>query len=286
MTCLTEPPTSLLEAIQHGQVLWDGDSKTVKIDLPDGKPAVVRYGKHVRISEALAVQHVQKHSSAIIPVAPVIAVYSSKNTDEESSTVNYIISEWIQGIVLENVWSQLSTSEKDTLVSQLRGIISAIRQVPIDNPQEEKTYYIGSVGRNPCGDPLLADLGPFADINEFNQALLDLAKPYFRHSYIHIIRRLLTRTLDYRIVFTHGDIAPRNIIVRQNPQQQSHGSWEIAAILDWECAGFYPEHWEYVKCLNAVKWSSDWGERAQFLLERHYDEEFMLDTRLRFFYRM
>jgi hypothetical protein len=198
MTCLTEPPISLLEAIQHGQVLWDGDSKTVKIDLPDRRPAVVRYGKHVRISEALAVQHVQKHSSAI-PVAPVIAVYSSKNMDEESSTTNYIISEWIQGSVLESIWSQLSTSEKDTLASQLRGIISAIRQVPFDNSPGEETCYIGSVGCNPCGDPLLADLGPYADINEFNQALLNLAKPYFWHSYIHIICRLLTRILDYRI---------------------------------------------------------------------------------------
>jgi Phosphotransferase enzyme family len=283
MKCLAEhhplgvPPTSLLEAIQHGEVLWDGDNKTVKIDLPDGRPAVVRYGKHVRISEALTVQHVQKHSSAI-PVAPVISVYSSKNM-EDSSTINYIISEWIEGSVLEDVWSQLSTAEKGTVVSQLRGIVSAIRQVPFDSPAET---YIGSVGRNPCGDPLLGDLGPYANINEFNEALLELAKPYFRHSYIHIIRRLLTRNLDYRIVFTHGDIAPRNIIVRQNPE---HG-WEVAAILDWECAGFYPEHWEYVKCLNAVKWSSDWAEQAQFLLERHYDEEFLFDTRLRFFYRM
>lgn len=39
-------------------------------------------------------------------------------------------------------------------------------------------------------------------------------------------------------VFTHGDIAPRNIMV-----DQTH---RITGILDWERAGWYPDYWEYI----------------------------------------
>lgn len=41
-----------------------------------------------------------------------------------------------------------------------------------------------------------------------------------------------------QIIFTHGDLVPRNIMVRNGG---------IVSILDWEMAGFYPEYWEYVK---------------------------------------
>jgi len=39
-------------------------------------------------------------------------------------------------------------------------------------------------------------------------------------------------------VFTHADLAPRNIIIDQS-------TFEVTGILDWECAGWYPAYWEY-----------------------------------------
>ena len=41
-----------------------------------------------------------------------------------------------------------------------------------------------------------------------------------------------------RIVLTHGDLVPRNILVKNG---------RIVGIIDWEMAGFYPEYWEYAK---------------------------------------
>lgn len=40
------------------------------------------------------------------------------------------------------------------------------------------------------------------------------------------------------VLLTHNDLHPRNVTVRDG---------KVAAILDWELAGFYPEYWEYVK---------------------------------------
>ncbi|KAJ2925333.1 hypothetical protein H1R20_g11795, partial [Candolleomyces eurysporus] len=43
-------------------------------------------------------------------------------------------------------------------------------------------------------------------------------------------------------VFTHGDIAPRNILVSK--------SGRILALVDWENAGWYPDYWEYANMLT------------------------------------
>ncbi|KAK3305229.1 uncharacterized protein B0T15DRAFT_191610 [Chaetomium strumarium] len=49
-----------------------------------------------------------------------------------------------------------------------------------------------------------------------------------------------------KIVFTHGDIRPVNILVRQD----EGGSWTVVSIIDWESSGFYPKYWECVKMTN------------------------------------
>jgi thiamine kinase-like enzyme len=50
------------------------------------------------------------------------------------------------------------------------------------------------------------------------------------------------------IVFAHGDIAARNILVRDG---------RIVALLHWEHAGWYPEYWEYVFTLRGMD-NIDW----------------------------
>lgn len=62
---------------------------------------------------------------------------------------------------------------------------------------------------------------------------------------------------NYRIVFTHGDPVPRNIIVDGDV---------VAGVIDWEQAGWYPEHWEYVKSLFTRMMNMD-GEEAEDLLK-------------------
>jgi len=51
------------------------------------------------------------------------------------------------------------------------------------------------------------------------------------------------RPADYPIVFTQGDLAARNILVREG---------RIIALLDWEYAGWYPVYWEYVFALRGL----------------------------------
>lgn len=46
---------------------------------------------------------------------------------------------------------------------------------------------------------------------------------------------------SHEMCFTHGDVAPRNIMVKK-----SSGVYHVAALIDFEMSGFLPEYWEYI----------------------------------------
>lgn len=74
---------------------------------------------------------------------------------------------------------------------------------------------------------------------------------------------------QFAVVFTHGDIAARNIIVRDG---------HIVALLDWEFAGWCPEYWEYVFALRGLD-NIDWEtlrSHLPTLFDKRYDLEYIL----------
>jgi aminoglycoside phosphotransferase len=56
--------------------------------------------------------------------------------------------------------------------------------------------------------------------------------------------------VEHEVVFTHADLNPRNILVDERGR--------ITGIVDWECAGWYPEYWEYTKAHFAVRYTIRW----------------------------
>lgn len=68
----------------------------------------------------------------------------------------------------------------------------------------------------------------------------------------------------HSVVFTHGDFRPANIIVRNG---------KVAAILDWELAGWYPEYWEFVKAFYLENFTTDWAVYLLDILKTYYCEQ-------------
>ncbi|KAJ5753259.1 hypothetical protein N7520_010176 [Penicillium odoratum] len=56
-------------------------------------------------------------------------------------------------------------------------------------------------------------------------------------------------------VFTHGDIAPRNVMVDEKGN--------VSGILDWETAMWYPDDWEHAQIMRPAFWGdlSLWMEK-------------------------
>jgi aminoglycoside phosphotransferase (APT) family kinase protein len=57
-------------------------------------------------------------------------------------------------------------------------------------------------------------------------------------------------SVKHDIVFTHADLNLRNILVDEMGR--------ISGIVDWECAGWYPEYWEYTKMHFTVRVTPRW----------------------------
>ena len=193
-------------------------------------------------------------SNTTVPVPKVFDVYKS-----EDGIVS-ITMEYIDGDNLEKIWKELSQEQKLAIAEQLRGFICQLRELKGD--------YIGSINGGQALDLRIQEIrgGPFTSEAEFNNFLLSGIFPRIPRIYRDIAQRSLQT--DHDIVFTHADLAPRNIMVKDGC---------IVAIIDWECAGWYPEYWEYLKAFHNVDMASDWVEFVPHIFPRAYEKELISD---------
>ncbi|KAJ3970036.1 hypothetical protein EV361DRAFT_918020 [Lentinula raphanica] len=102
--------------------------------------------------------------------------------------------------------------------------------------------------------------GPYRDEEQMNlQVRQGLSVEKFGEAFelpqegVELIRH--AHSLRHPIVFTHNDIAMRNILVKGN---------RVTGLIDWECAGWFPAHWEYIKAnwtdFDAEDWVRDLRE--------------------------
>ncbi|KAI1986854.1 hypothetical protein LOZ53_004576 [Ophidiomyces ophidiicola] len=100
---------------------------------------------------------------------------------------------------------------------------------------------------------------------EFNKYLTD---PFWDD-----IRRqaAVSHDIQHDIVFTHGDLNPRNILAENG---------KISGIIDWENAGWFPEYWEFTKShytvRSVIRWLADVVDRVF----EGYRDELVVDNML------
>lgn len=186
---------------------------------------------------------------------PIPHVYHDSGATNGSITMEYI-----EGERLDKVWNQLPQEQKLDIASQLKGMLSELRSL--------EGHYIGSVNNGEAIDGRRFNFsgGPFDTETTFNQFLLS----DIYTSTATILRDIALRSLrsDHKIVFTHGDFAPRNIMVKNGT---------ITGILDWEYSGWYPEYWEFVKSFNAADHRVNWYNYAEFIFPTCYETEYIND---------
>ena len=141
----------------------------------------------------------------------------------------------------------MTDRQVDVAAQNLKDYVAEMRHIPNN---------IGSQFRicNPLGGRILDwRIGDsqrkelkFHDETEFNQFLTnDL--PLNEDSWKQISK---SHGVKHDIVFTHADLNLRNILVDEMGR--------ISGIVDWECAGWYPEYWEYSKMHFTVRFTSRW----------------------------
>jgi aminoglycoside phosphotransferase len=84
-------------------------------------------------------------------------------------------------------------------------------------------------------------------------------------------RAAVSHNIQHEIVFTHGDLNPRNILAENG---------KITGIVDWENAGWFPEYWEYTKAHYSVRSLIRWLADVVDQVFEGYRDELVVENRL------
>ncbi len=100
-----------------------------------------------------------------------------------------------------------------------------------------------------------------------NLAIIEKLCQIESDQYIRLLRDMVYRTLNgYRAVFTHGDLQPKNILVKRLEDRDGHPEFRIT-LLDWESAGWYLEFWDFCNAIIACRFKLDWLELVSDILD-------------------
>jgi serine/threonine protein kinase len=168
-------------------------------------------------------------SRTSIPIPRILKVY-------EMGDRNHLVMEMISSGPgnAETDYHQMDPDQVRNFGSELAGYIQQLRS--LEPPTEG---IIGSVNLDKNHDSRLdgSAWGPFHGIADF-QTYLRLGHPLRHWENEPDVMLVHSRPERYSIKFTHADLRPNNILVKDG---------HITAIIDWEFAGWYPEYWEYTK---------------------------------------
>ncbi|KAF5694108.1 kinase-like domain-containing protein [Fusarium denticulatum] len=199
--------------------------------------------------------------------APRVFDIVSQNNDEDD--LSYLLMSRVPGTSLAICRDALSDQDYANLSVQLKDCVSQIRNIP--KPTNNRMAICNTLGEA-CRDPRIRDwtpIGPYSDEASFSQNLRFSDEPSRR---------------GHKIVFTHGDLNPRNIMMERVSNSSGVRGWRLSGIIDWETAGYYPEYWDYTKSMfESFRWPRRHNDMMQDVFSEfgNYSEELAVERRAR-----
>lgn len=214
---------------------------------------ITKSGTRVQRNEEIAMRLVRQYTDVPLPGV----IFSAYNSEQGNLGMTVV-----PGSPLELSWDRLDEHTKERLCHETWDIIEELRQIP--RPAELRHLFQCSADGSPTRDPLIQDFhNPPAPL--LNDADL---RTRIEQRYSHFGGQQDAKELPSMLphsdvsVFTHGDIAPRNIMVDDETHQ-------ITGILDWETAGWYTDYWEYANIMRPG--CKDWQAWMDRTAPRRWD---------------
>ncbi len=159
----------------------------------------------------------------------------------------YLLTTWIEGDCVAEVWSQLTTTDKARLATQLREQLSHLHEQTITDVRHRPIAFASG---GPIIDPRVPWLADSPRIfttprDLFQQLWVGLSCPWNAETLQPRLQPLIERG-DVPIVFCHGDILRKNLILPGGLQKWRSGA-TVVCLIDWEYAGWMPLPWDALK---------------------------------------
>lgn len=259
--------------IVESEVVFDFcGTRTVLVLTPE---IVVKVGHDLDIARYSTLDYILEQQ----PQLPIPRVHGI--LQQESSKWTFVFMDRASGDTLESKWEFMSNANKAAVRDQLDTIVTKYRSIRPPPSEGPNAVFGGGVPRR-CKDTRRETneaKGPISNEDEFNDFLVTHSR-WPMSDYRRVVWSYLGS--NHRLVMTHADFHPRNIMVTVSPQTPTTGEGAnhtpmeseevedkklpptarvtVTAILDWEMGGWCPEYWEYVKAMNTlIKPLTDWG---------------------------
>jgi aminoglycoside phosphotransferase len=165
----------------------------------------------------------------------------------------YMFMDFIPGVNLATAWPSLTETQKEDLSCELNILLYQLREVPFEcgNP-------LGGLGGQGCKDLRRHTRTASAPIYS-SEELWEFMYGCARNKdtvYGKFLRQQTFPPRKQKIVLTHGDFRPANIMVNHSIDADIR----ITGLIDWEMSGFYPEDIECTRALNNLSpiGNDDW----------------------------
>jgi aminoglycoside phosphotransferase len=242
----------LVSRVSSGDNIWSlSVLDIIKID----ENLVVKRGRLTlqSLEEAANMQIIRQLTS--IPVPEIVRVHAQGRRA-------YIFMSYVPGTTLQHIWPTLSMEARQNITDQLKSYMDELRAIP-----PPSSCYIGSLESHICVDNRqllrlnIDENRLISSEKEFNRFIMADLWEFYPTEYYNMLLSMMRQ--NHRIVLTHGDFHPRNIMVKDTI---------ITGIIDWEFSGWYPEYWEYIKALTAVEPVDDWWRYLSTIVGPYYTE--------------
>ncbi len=246
----------LPDLIQRGKSIFPPiyKGKGSVFRLADG--TVLKTGPAWQIrAEEDAMRLVASHTS--IPIPRIYDVWFEGDK-------GFIIMEFIEGENLRRAYfTTLTEDQRRRVCRTLAGYLEQLRLIPLPPPASD--WRIGAANGGPFREACLSwanePLGPFPSLSAFNDYRVSLYDKFGRiHPPVAVRLAELRGAMaddDQRVVFTHADLHRDNVIIRVRAEDSDV---DVAAILDWGCAGWRPIFWEAYKVMWLAPGPGIWKE--------------------------
>ncbi|GAB1732857.1 hypothetical protein NU195Hw_g2659t1 [Hortaea werneckii] len=216
---------------------------------------LVKWGADVTIAEGQCLWFFNQYLQDRVPTPRIYGW-----TQDQGQTFLYM--QLISGDPLSKRWDNLPSDEKLSISEQLKPMVATWQGLKRRDCPASNQLLLSQLGGQALRDVMFQDgenypAGPFESVRDFNDAFARLAHPTAavddmdpREAFVEL--RGLTD--DMPAVFAHADLDLSNILITKTEE----GSAQVKAIIDWHQAGWYPQHWEWLKAQSVGQFGSDW----------------------------
>ncbi|KAI0176835.1 kinase-like domain-containing protein [Pestalotiopsis sp. NC0098] len=206
---------------------------------------------------------IQQIAATAIPDLVPDVYEVGKMDDSRGRTLHFSITEFVDGETLQDVWWKLNATAQDAIVQELGEAIEKLHTVRPSAVPHRTGGRLGEQLKQPgifggphtgfmnTGSALLASImeqrklkKQFCTTEGTSDPEGIVIQSNFEDLGALTIEKADSDKWSEEAVLCHNDLNPRNIIIRQKKSQDGTIDYRLAAIIDWELAGFYPASYE------------------------------------------